>query len=176
MKKTIIGAAIAALFLQACSNNSSTGTTTGTDSVSIKLNINKTVALASIEGFNKHDVDAIYKDCAPDFKDLGNGSMPPISNMDSLKANMKGFLEAMPDFKAENISAVASGDTVVVTADWSGTFKKEYMGMKATNKSFKAPDADVYFFNKDGKVVSHRSIQGEATYFHQLGIPLSEAK
>lgn len=172
MKKLIIGAAVAAFFLQACTQNKTTGSTSATDSIAVKLANNKAAALASVESFNKHDVDAIYKDCAPDFKDFGNGAMPPVSNMDSLKINMKSFLEAMPDFKAENISAVASGDSVVVIANWSGTFKKEYMGMKPTNKTFKAPDADIFIFNKEGKITSHRSIQGEPTYFYQLGIPM----
>jgi hypothetical protein len=169
MKKLILGVAIAALFLSACTQNKSTGTASLADSATIK---NKSTAIAAIEAFNNHDVDAIYKDCAANFKDFGNGSMPPVSNMDTLKANMKGFLEALPDFKGENIQAVAAGDTVIVTADWSGTFKKDYMGMKATNKSFKAPDADVFIFNKEGKMISHRSIQGEPTYFYQLGIPM----
>jgi len=176
MKKFFTLTAITALFLQACTQNKSAGSTSVVDSAAIKTNINKATALASIEGFSKHDVDMIYKDCAPDFTDYGNGAMPPVSNMDTLKTNMKGFLEAMPDFKAENISAVASGDTVVIIANWSGTFKKEYMGMKPTNKSFKAPDVDVFTFNKDGKISSHRSIQGEPTFFYQLGIPMPETK
>lgn len=176
MKKLIIGAAITAFFFSACTQNKSTGSTSAADSIAVKLGNNKAAALASIDGFNQHDVDAIYKYCAADFKDFGNGTMPPVSNMDSLKTNMKSFLEAMPDFKATNINAVASGDTVIVTADWSGTFKKDYMGMKATNKSFKAPDADIFTFNNHGKIASHRSIQGEATYFYQLGIPVPEQK
>ncbi len=176
MKKLILGVAAAALFLAACTNNTSTGTASAADSVAIKLANNKATALAATEGFEKHDVEMIYKDCAADFTDYGNGAMPPVSNIDTLKANMKGFLEALPDFKADNLSALASGDTVIVTGDWSGTFKKDFMGMKATNKSFKAPDADIYIFNNEGKIKSHRSIQGEPTFFHQLGIPLPEAK
>jgi hypothetical protein len=57
---------------------------------------------------------------------------------------------------------------VVVLAEYSGTFKKDFGKMKATNKSFKFPDADVFTLNDDGKISSHRYIQPDATLFGQV--------
>jgi hypothetical protein len=57
---------------------------------------------------------------------------------------------------------------VVVLAEYSGTFKKDFGKMKATKKSFKFPDADVFTLNDDGKISSHRYIQPDATLFGQV--------
>jgi len=173
MKKIFLGAAAAALFFSACTQNSSSGTSTLVDSTAVKAEANKKVIMAALEAMNKHDVDGVFKDCAADFKEQYNGFMPTQTNIDSIKASLKGYLTAMPDFKCENPSVVASGDTVIVLGDWSGTFKNEFMGMKPTNKSFKMADADVFIFNKDGKIISHKSVQGDPTLFAQIGVPIA---
>lgn len=148
----------------------------GSDSTATISAKNKMTALNSDVAMANKDVESVFKDCSADFTDYGNGGYPPMKNLDSIKANMKGFLAAFPDFKAESLQAVAQGDTVIVTGVWSGTFKNEFMGMKPTQKSFKAADADIFTFNKEGKITSHRSIQSEATYFAQLGITMPEKK
>ncbi len=38
---------------------------------------------------------------------------------------------SISDYKGENIMYIADGDKVAVYADWSATFKKDFMGMKA---------------------------------------------
>jgi predicted ester cyclase len=175
MRRIIIGMAILACFLSAC--NSKTGSTvSGSDSTAVSTARNKQAALNSEEALIKKDVELMFKDCAPDFVDYGNGESKPIKNQDSIKTGLKSFLAAFPDFKGENLQAVAQGDTVVVTGLWSGTFKNAFMGMKPTQKSFKTLDADIFSFNKEGKMTSHRSIQSEATYFSQLGIPMPAKK
>jgi predicted ester cyclase/predicted small secreted protein len=173
MRKIVTGMAVivSAFLLSAC--NSKTGSAVnGSDSTATALARNKQVALSADDAFNKKDVDAIVKDYAPDFVEYGNGEYKPMKNLDSIKINLKGFLAAFPDFKGENLQAVAQGDTVIVTGTWSGTFKNNFMGMKPTQKSFKAPEADIFSFNKDGKITSHRAVQSETTYFFQLGIPM----
>jgi predicted ester cyclase len=53
---------------------------------------------------------------------------------------------------------LADGDHVAVIADWSGTFKNDLMGMKATGKMFKFKDLDLFKLNEEGKIIEHRSI------------------
>jgi predicted ester cyclase len=175
MKKLIPCVAIAALFLSACSTKSTT-IASAADSVAMKTAKNKEAALNSNLAFIKGDVDAAFKDYSSDFVDYGDGSSKPMKNIDSMKMNNKAFLAAFPDLKVENMHAVGSGDTVIVTGTWSGTFKKEYMKIKPTNKSYKVPDADIFTFNKDGKITSHSNIQSLATYFYQLDIPMPAKK
>jgi predicted ester cyclase len=167
MKKLLIGLAVGAGFLAACNSKTTVTASAGVDSTLIK---NKATALASEWAMIKKDVDGAYKDCTPDFVDYGNGEGKPMKNLDSLKASFKDFIAAFPDLKAEDVKAYADSNTVVVTGIWSGTFTKEFMKIAPTHKMYKAPDADIFTFNKDGKITSHKSIQSEATYFAQLGI------
>lgn len=167
--------AILACFLSAC--NSKTPTTeNGGDSSAISTARNKQMALNADQALINKDVEAMFKDCAPDFVDYGSGEHDPMKNQDTIKTGLKSFLAAFPDFKGENLQAVAQGDTVIVTGTWSGTFKNAYMGVKPTQKSFKIADADVFSFNKEGKITSHRSIQSEAALFSQLEIPTPAKK
>jgi predicted ester cyclase len=87
---------------------------------------------------------------------------------------MKGWLDAFPDYKGENLMAIADGDKVAVLRDWSGTFKKDFMGMKATGKIFKAKDVDIFTFNDAGKITKHRSVQSMTTLMQQLGVPMKK--
>jgi len=64
---------------------------------------------------------------------------------------------------------LSDSNHVAIAGDWSGTFKKDLMGMKATNKQFKVKDVDIYTFNSDGKITEHRSIQSLNTILGQLG-------
>ncbi len=84
---------------------------------------------------------------------------------------MKSWLDAFPDYKGENLMAIADGDKVAVYGDWSGTFKKDFMGMKATGKSFKAKDVDIFTFNDEGNITEHRAVQSMGSIFQQLGVP-----
>jgi outer membrane murein-binding lipoprotein Lpp len=176
MKKIIFGAAaVAVLFLSAC--NSKTGTTAKTDdSTATTLAKNKQTALNSDLAFNKGDIDAAYKDYAADFVEYGDGTSKPRKNIDSLKIDNKAFLVAFPDAKGEKLHAVAEGDTVMITGVWTGTFKKDYRKMKATGKSFKSPDVDIFTFNKDGKITSHSNIQSYILALYQLGVPMPAKK
>jgi predicted ester cyclase len=175
MKKIITCVAMAALFLAAC-NNKSTSTASTADSAMMKVEKNKEAALNANNAFIKGDIEGSFKDYSKDFVDYGDGSTKPMKNIDSMKMNNKAFLAAFPDLKVENMHAVGSGDTVIVTGTWSGTFKKELMKIKPTGKSYKAVDADIFIFNKDGKIISHANIQSLATYFYQLGIPMPPKK
>jgi predicted ester cyclase len=172
MRKLITGMAIVACFFAACKGNSGSATTNGSDSTATALKKNKQTALNSDMGYNNKSADAVCKDYAPDFIDYGSGEYPPSKNLDSIKAETKSFIAAYPDIKGENLVAVADSNTVIVTGTWSGTFKGEFMKIKPTGKLFKVSDADIFTFNKDGKIASHRSIQSLTTIFTQLGIPL----
>lgn len=173
MKKLILGLAAISCLAVACNDTSGTGQGNTADTVTTR---NVKTAMASCEALNKHDANAVYKDCSSDFVDYGSGEGKPMTKIDSLKANMQGFFNAMPDFKGENMQAIGHGDSVVVLADWGGTFKKDYMGMKATGKSFKVADADIFTFNKEGKITTHRSVQSQAAFFAQLGISMPAKK
>ena len=130
---------------------------------------NKATALLVVQSFSNHDTAAMFKVTAADFIDYGDGNMPPMKGLDSAKAGLRQFLAAFPDIKGENLMVIAEGNQAAVFGDWSGTFKGELMGIKPTGKTFKFKDVDLFTFNDEGMVTSHRSIQSTDLLFKQVG-------
>ncbi len=124
-----------------------------------KQDRNKKVIMASMENFMKGDLDSAFKDAAPGFVDYGDGTMPPMKGVDSLKSFIKMFEASVTDYKGENLEYYADGDHVLVPGDWSGVFKHDLMGIKATGKSIRFKDVDIFKLNDDGKITEHRAIQ-----------------
>ena len=180
MKKTFLILAAVAL-LTACNNSGSSADTkkdtTSTSNMSTmssndsKAERNRQTALASVQALNAHDSNSVLKDVTTDAVDYGDGSGKPMKNMDSVKSMIGAFLKAFPDAKGDNIEAFsnADGSKVIVIGEYTGTFKGNLMGMKPTGKSFKYWDGDIFTFNDDGKITSHRSIQSSMTLMAQIG-------
>jgi predicted ester cyclase len=166
MKKLLFSATAIALMV-ACEqqpnvssypgNQDSAGVSPGS-SAEAREEQNKETALASINMMASGNVDSAFKNVSADAVEYGDGSGPAIKNVDSIKASIKQFIAAFPDYKGENFTAVADGDQVFVYGDWSGTFKNDFWGMKATNKSFKIKDVDIFKFNDKGQITEHRSV------------------
>jgi predicted ester cyclase len=116
------------------------------------------------------NVDGVLKDCANDVVDYGDGSMPPVKGKDSVAAMMKQWMNAFPDNKGSDLKYVADGDWVMVWGEWSGTWKNDFMGMKATNKQYKLKDVDIFKFNDAGQVVEHHNVQSPNTMMMQVGM------
>lgn len=182
MKKVILFL-VAGLFIvmTACNNDkkeeSSDKKETMSSAPESKAEKNRQTALASVMAINSHDADAVLKDAAPGVADIGDGSMPAVKGVDSVKASMNAFLTAFPDVKGENLEALsnADGSKVVVLGTWSGTFKNDFMGMKATGKSYSGiKDADIFAFDENGKVASHGYVQNSITYMNAVGATMSK--
>ena len=180
MKKLLLSAAVISLMI-ACEQKPDNVSSypTGSDSSAVtaasseeeKEERNKAIALESVKDVSNHDVDSGLKHVAAETVDYGDGSMPAIKNKDTIVAGIKSFIAAFPDYKGDNLEAVADGDKVLVYGDWSGTFKNDFMGMKATGKSFKVKDVDIFTFNDKGEIVEHRSIVPWVHIMSQAGVP-----
>ncbi len=167
MKKYLVCAAIAALFFTACNNNGklSLGTT---DSTALKLQRNKLTALKTVQALSDKHLDTMLVAFAPGFVDYGSGDEQPKTNIDSIKADLKGYMQAYPNLKAEKINAIASGDSVVVTATWTGRLNIMDSGTRLEGKPFTFDDADIFIFNSAGKITAHRSVQNKELFFGQF--------
>jgi len=178
--KKIIFLLLAIGALSACNNSGSSSeekkdTTSGamstTSSNESKAERNRQTALAGVRAVNAHDADAMLKDVTKDAIDYGDGSDKPVKGIDTIKAGIASWLKAFPDVKGENLMALsdADGSHVIVVGEWSGTFKNDFMGIKATGKSFKYWDGDLFTFNDEGKMTDHRLIQSFMTLMSQVG-------
>lgn len=126
---------------------------------------NKKVIAASMEAFARRDIDAMVKDAAPGYTDFGDETTPPSTNLDSSKAFIKMLVSSIENYTASNAQVLADGDYVFYYADWSGVFKKDLMGFKATGKTIKYKDCDIFKFNEAGKITEHHSIQNMGALF-----------
>jgi predicted ester cyclase len=138
------------------------------------LEKNKATALASVRAFSAGNMDEAMKDITPDAVDYGDGMMAPVKGIDSIKAMVKIFMAAFPDYKGENFLVLGDGNHVAVFADYSGTFKNALMGIKPTGKSFKIKDVDLFTFNDAGKITEHRSVQSGKTLMDMVGAKMKQ--
>lgn len=86
------------------------------------------------------------------------------------QAAIQSYKAAFPDLMWKTTLAVAEGDYVMVYGEMTGTFKNDFMGMKATNKPFKITDVDIVQFNKEGKCIKHMAVQDPMVMWAQLGV------
>jgi predicted ester cyclase len=181
MKKIFILMAAVSL-LNACNDKNADGSSTSKDSSSMnsstmndeesKEERNKQTALASFKGFSNRDIEVVLKDVDQDAIDYGDGSMEPVKGRDTVRKSMEAWFAAVPNLKADNVMAAADGDHVMVYSETSGTWKNDFMGMKATGKSFKVRDVDIFKFNDAGKIIEHRNVQANEFMAKQLGMPM----
>lgn len=183
MKRLLIISSILFFFI-ACNENNGNNTAEGDDKadsskaekVESKEDRNKKIIKDAMSALNDHNVDKMVSMMASDAVDYGDGSGRTIKGLDSIRANMTAMMNSFPDFKADDLRYFADGDHVVVIGEYSGTFKNDMGKMKATGKSFKFPDADIFTLNNEGKITSHRYIQPDATFFSQIGARPPSAK
>jgi predicted ester cyclase len=175
MKQLLVYFVVAVVIIS-CNNNASSATSNAMDSLMAAraakdsvLEKNKATALAGVQAFCSGKIDDAFKDATPDVVDYGDGSMKSVKGVDSIKAMVKVFLAAFPDYKGENFLVVGDGNHVAVFGDYSGTFKNPFMGMKPTGKSFKLKDVDLFTFNDAGKITEHRSVQSGSALMGMVG-------
>lgn len=176
MKQLLVISAVL-FFMVSCENKSGNNTAAGpgdadsskAEKVESKEDRNKKIVKDGMAALNDHDIEKLTAMMTDDAVDHGDGLGKKVKGRDSITSNMKMFLNSFPDFKADELRYFADGDHVVVIGEYSGTFKKDLGKIKATNKSFKFPDADIFTLNDEGKITSHRYIQPDASLFNQVG-------
>lgn len=186
MKKVFLLLAVSTTLFAACESNAGkTEGTTGTDTAKSesagamtenKAERNKKIMMASFDAMASHNVNEMLKDCATDCVDYGDGSMPPVKGKDSIAKMINQWMTAFPDNKGSDLKFVADGDWVMVWGEWTGTFKNDFMGMKATNKSYRMKDVDIFKFNDAGQVVEHHNVQSPHTMMMQVGATMPHKK
>ena len=175
MKKSILFLMAASfVVLTACNNEKKADegdkNEASVSSAESKQERNKKVIMTSFENFEKGDMDAVFKDAAPNFTDYADGSIPPITSIDSIKQFFNMMTTAFEGYKGENLKYFADGDYVLVHGDWGGVFKNDFMGIKATGKPFKFKDVDIFKLSEEGKITEHSSVQNLAGVLMAAGM------
>jgi len=180
MKRVFLVVSSLTLLFAACNNNAETSVSSEKkDTISTTMNEketrevrNRKVVLALVEGFNAQDIQRAFKDYSNDAVDYLDGSGAPLKGRDTVVKSYVEFFNAFTHIKGENVHIAADGDWVMSWVTWSGTWSKALGKQKATGKSFKVQDVDVFKFDENGKIVEHHSIQPFSTIAHQVGIKM----
>ena len=135
---------------------------------------NKQTALTALESFNKRNIDSVLVKADKEMVEYGDGSFQPVKGADSITKEWKAWMNALPDYKGSNFTAVADGNTVMIYGEWSGTWTADFMGMKATGKPLKIFDVDIFKFNDEGKIIEHRSVQSVHEVARQIGMTIPQ--
>lgn len=99
---------------------------------------NKALVCRVIKLWNRRDMDAFFKLCAPEYVEhLPTGDI----NLEQLKQFAPKFFAAFPDIRITLKDMVAEGDKVALLANWKATHQGEYMGIPATGKKIDIPVA-----------------------------------
>lgn len=151
------------------STTKATTTATGSNDIA--------VLKALFKAYNEKDTAHIASFYADNYVEYGDGSHPPKTypTPDSIVIEFKEELKIIPDFKSGNEEYFSgdSGKIMVVdlnTGTWSGAAVK---GQKATGKTFKYYDADIFTL-KDGKITSHKNIYPAKAVGEQVGFKYTD--
>ena len=98
---------------------------------------------------NAHNTDAIAKYVTDDFVDH-NPDPGQKQGMAGLQEAFQGMFAAFPDVQVKVEDVVVQGNMVVARITMTGTQKGDYMGMKASGKSFSIGGIDMVKL-KNGK-------------------------
>jgi len=132
------------------------------------------ISLASenVEAWTVGDWDRVRAPLAPDVVYNEVGTQRTLHGADEVVEVYKDWKRAIPDGKGRVVSALASGNTVVLEVIWSGTQTGLLRGpggdIPPSGKSFSLPAAQVITF-KDDKVVECHHYFDLLTMLQQIG-------
>ena len=125
--------------------------------------------MLSIQAFNSHNANEILKNWDSSAIDYGDGTGRSIAGIDSLRYIYSMLFKAIPNIKVDSLKTLTdNGEHVIVTGQWSGTFKNDSLGIKETTINFW--NGDFFTFNEKGKIIQHKSIQSHLTILAQMGL------
>jgi steroid delta-isomerase-like uncharacterized protein len=98
----------------------------------IMTEMNKIVALKSMQALSDRDLDGVVAGAAPEAS--FHGWAPEPLDQNGYKAFMSALLEAFPDSRVVVDDVIAEGNKVAVRHRLQGTHKAEFQGVPATGR------------------------------------------
>jgi predicted SnoaL-like aldol condensation-catalyzing enzyme len=115
--------------------------------------------------FNGHDLTAMEKYWAESY--IQHNPLAK-SGREEFKKFFQQWINATPGLKWEPIlQPVGSGDQVWVYGKYTGTFKNDWMGMKANGKRISFAAVDIFRVEK-GSIAEHWDVVDYKTLFDQM--------
>ena len=134
---------------------------------------NEAVVLRATEAMNRGDLAAYVSYFAEDMKNFNQ----PIGR-EGIRVRIEDIFKTFPDYRHDIIEVVASGDSVIVRCNVSGTHRgvAEYpvngamlVGVAPTQKHFQVQHIHWYKV-RDGQIVEHTANRDDMGMMRQLGL------
>lgn len=126
-----------------------------------------------VAAYNRRDAYAaaeLYHEDATDFQ-VAVGD--PIVGKQAILDDLRSFFNAFPDNATRVENLFEDGEWAILEWSGSGTWRGELAGMIPNGRSFTLRGCG-FFHIADGKIRFQRGYVDKATWFGQLGIPLTE--
>jgi C-1 hydroxylase len=132
------------------------------------LDANKRVIRSFVEAWNTRDFDRFTALMGPDaVLHVGGGDV--ACDPAATRAIAETWTTAFPDWRFQLLDLMAEGDRVVAHIPYSGTHRREVVGIEPTGRSCTV-DEIVIFRLAGGKVAEAWEVYDEAGMWRQLGV------
>jgi len=101
------------------------------------------------DAYNRHDIDAMMNDVDEDVTLISPDNVS--SDKEGAHRSWTNFLVAFPDGRLQIERMVSQENMVWIEFTWSGTNKKDYRGIPATNKKVEVKGVEIFDF-ESGKI------------------------
>ena len=130
---------------------------------------NKANVARFFDAVNTGELDVIDELVSAEF--VEHEAFPGLPNRgpEAPKAALGMFKAAFPNLEMVPDEVLTDGNKVVVRGTMSGTHQGEFMGIPATNNSFKVQFIDIIEF-EDGLATAHWGVTDQAAMLQQLGL------
>lgn len=128
---------------------------------------NREVVLNAIKALSDHDIDGFMSYHTDDMTSHEPFYPDPIPR-DQLITLLHQWVHTYPDAKVETQHIYVEGDIVAVENLVSGTFENDFLGEKATGRSYQTREA-VFFELENGKIKAERIYIDRKHIAEQLG-------
>lgn len=129
---------------------------------------NKAVVRKAIDAFNRRDYGTYFACHTEDSTSWEVFFDKPLTWQQS-RGFIPDYWGAYPDARVDTQVMIAEGDVVAVENIISGTFRNDFMGRKATGKSFRQAEA-VFFRLENGRIKETRIFTDQKFMEQQLGV------
>ena len=132
------------------------------------------VILAWVEAFNRRDAEAAAALYHDDATNLQVAIGQPLVGRVAILEDLRAFFRAFRDSFTKVEGMLEDGEWVALEWSGGGTWRGVLGGQSATGRAFTLRGSG-FFHVVEGKIKFQRGYWDRATWFGQLGLPISEA-
>lgn len=128
----------------------------------------------AFSAMNAHDLDRYVSNQDDSYVWDSDAFPAPVRGRDAVKQTLQMYFTAFPDLHFERQQIIASGDSVVVRWEATGTHKGDFNGIPPTNKRITSRGCTVSEV-KNGRFVKASTYMDQLALLRQMGVPLGKA-